>query len=36
MRGIRFNVVDANLIADSMHRGGGQILPAARRVFYAA
>lgn len=36
MRGIRFNIVDANLIADSIHRGGGQIIPCARRVFYAS
>jgi len=36
MRGIRFNVVDAILIADSIHRGGGQIIPAARRAFYAS
>jgi len=36
MRGIRFNVVDVNLHADAVHRGGGQIIPTARRVFYAA
>lgn len=36
MRGVRFNILDANLIADSIHRGGGQIIPAARRVFYAS
>ena len=36
MRGIRFNIIDANLIADSIHRGGGQLVPAARRVFYAS
>jgi elongation factor 2 len=36
MRGIRFNLVDANLISDSIHRGGGQIIPAARRAYYAA
>lgn len=36
MRGIRFNLVDASLIADSIHRGGGQMIPAARRVYYAS
>jgi elongation factor 2 len=36
MRGIRINIVDANLISDSIHRGGGQIIPAGRRVIYAA
>jgi elongation factor 2 len=30
------NIVDVTLIADSMHRGNGQIVPAARRVYYAA
>jgi elongation factor 2 len=36
LRGVRFNLVDANLISDSIHRGGGQMLPAARRVYYAS
>jgi elongation factor 2 len=36
MRGIRFNLMDAKLHADSIHRGMGQIQPCARRVFYAA
>jgi len=36
MRGIRFNVKDATLHADAIHRGGGQIIPTARRVIYAA
>jgi len=36
MRGIRFNIMDATLHSDSAHRGGGQIMPTARRVFYAA
>merc|ERR1719433_1824080 len=35
MRGIRFNIVDVTLHADTIHRGAGQIMPAARRVFYA-
>jgi elongation factor 2 len=36
MRGIRFNIMDVALHADAIHRGGGQIIPTARRVFYAA
>jgi len=36
MRGIRFNVHDVVLHTDAIHRGGGQIIPTARRVFYAA
>eukprot|EP01116_Phalansterium_solitarium_P008420 TRINITY_DN22334_c1_g1_i1.p1 TRINITY_DN22334_c1_g1~~TRINITY_DN22334_c1_g1_i1.p1 ORF type:complete len:842 (+),score=282.20 TRINITY_DN22334_c1_g1_i1:96-2621(+) len=36
MRGIRFNLVDVVLHADAIHRGGGQVIPTARRVFYAA
>jgi len=36
MRGVRFNVMDVSLHADAIHRGGGQIIPTARRVFYAA
>lgn len=36
MRGIRFNIHDVTLHADAIHRGGGQIIPTARRVFYAA
>jgi elongation factor 2 len=36
MRGVRFNFVDVVLHTDAIHRGGGQIIPTARRVFYAA
>jgi len=36
MRGIRFNIMDVALHADAIHRGGGQIVPTARRVFYAS
>jgi len=36
MRGIRFNIMDVLLHADSIHRGGGQIIPTTRRVFYAS
>jgi elongation factor 2 len=34
-RAIRFNLHDVTLHADAIHRGGGQIIPTARRVFYA-
>jgi len=36
MRGCRYNIMDVVLHADAIHRGGGQIIPTARRVFYAA
>jgi elongation factor 2 len=36
MRGITFKLMDVILHADAIHRGGGQIIPTARRVFYAA
>jgi len=35
MRGIRFNVHDVTLHADAIHRGGGQMIPTARRNYYA-
>ena len=35
MRGIRINIEDVTMHADAIHRGGGQIIPTARRVFYA-
>jgi elongation factor 2 len=35
MRGIRFRLLDVTLHADAIHRGGGQIIPTARRCFYA-
>jgi len=35
MRGCRFNVIDVTLHADAIHRGGGQIIPTARRCLYA-
>ena len=35
MRGIRIDIHDVTLHADAIHRGGGQIIPTARRVFYA-
>ncbi|XP_024026254.1 elongation factor 2-like [Morus notabilis] len=36
MRGICFEVCDVVLHADAIHRGGGQIIPTARRVIYAS
>jgi len=35
MRGIRFDIHDVTLHTDAIHRGGGQIIPTARRVYYA-
>jgi elongation factor 2 len=34
MRGIRFNIDDVTLHADSIHRGAGQIMPPCKRVIY--
>lgn len=34
-RGIRWNIHDVTLHTDAIHRGGGQIIPTARRCFYA-
>jgi elongation factor 2 len=36
LRGVRFNLTDATLHADTVHRGTGQIVPAARRVMAAS
>lgn len=36
MRGVKFNIMDVALHADAIHRGGGQLIPTARRVFYAS
>jgi len=36
MTGIKFNIIDAELHTDTIHRGQSQIIPAARRVFLAA
>jgi elongation factor 2 len=35
MRGCRFDIHDVTLHADAIHRGGGQIIPTARRCIYA-
>ena len=36
LRSVRLNILDVTLHADAIHRGGGQIIPTARRVIYAA
>eukprot|EP00744_Colponema_vietnamica_P000498 GILI01000905.1.p2 GENE.GILI01000905.1~~GILI01000905.1.p2 ORF type:complete len:846 (-),score=343.08 GILI01000905.1:150-2687(-) len=35
LRGVRINIEDVTMHADAIHRGGGQIIPTARRVVYA-
>eukprot|EP01059_Diplonema_ambulator_P003331 TRINITY_DN12_c0_g1_i6.p1 TRINITY_DN12_c0_g1~~TRINITY_DN12_c0_g1_i6.p1 ORF type:complete len:858 (+),score=395.17 TRINITY_DN12_c0_g1_i6:52-2625(+) len=35
MRGVRINIEDMTMHADAIHRGGGQIIPTARRNYYA-
>jgi len=34
IRGVRFNLYDVALHTDAIHRGGGQIIPTARRCLY--
>ena len=36
MRGCRFNLIDVVIVADAIHRGMGQLMPAARRVCFAS
>ena len=36
VRGVRFNICDVTMHADTIHRGAGQVIPTARRVMYAA
>lgn len=35
MRGVAFEIMDVVLHTDAIHRGGGQLVPTARRVMYA-
>ena len=35
MRGIKFNILDAKIHSDKMHRNGAAIIPMTRRVLYA-
>jgi elongation factor 2 len=36
LRAVRFNIYDVTLHTDAIHRGGGQIIPTARRCLYAS
>jgi len=36
LRGVRFNIEDVKIISDPAHRGGSQIIPTARRAYYAS
>lgn len=35
LRGVRLNIDDVTLHSDAIHRGAGQIMPCAKKVFYA-
>jgi elongation factor 2 len=35
LRNLHYEILDVTLHADAIHRGGGQIIPTARRVLYA-
>ena len=36
MRNVKFKLLDSTIASESIHRGGGQIIPTARRVAYSA
>lgn len=36
IRNCKFKILDAVIAQEMMHRGGGQIIPTARRVSYSA
>jgi U5 small nuclear ribonucleoprotein component len=36
VRNVKFRILDASLSPEPMHRGGGQMIPTARRACYAA
>ena len=36
MRGVRMNILDVSIHSDPAHRGGGQLIPMARRAYYAS
>lgn len=36
MRNVKFRLLDANLAQEPIFRGGGQIVPTARRVCYSS
>jgi len=35
MRGVLVGIFDCTLHADAIHRGAGQIMPTARRLYFA-
>lgn len=36
MRNVRFRLLDATVAPDPLQRGGGQVIPTARRVAYSS
>ena len=36
IRNVKFKILDASIATEALHRGGGQIIPTARRVCYSA
>jgi len=36
MRNVKFKILDASIAPEPIHRGGGQVIPTARRVAYSA
>lgn len=36
IRNVKFKILDATIAPEPIHRGGGQIIPTARRVCYSA
>jgi len=36
IRNVKFKILDAVMAPETLHRGGGQIIPTARRVCYSA
>ncbi len=36
VRNVKFKILDANIAPEPLHRGGGQVIPTARRTVYSA
>lgn len=36
IRNVKFKILDALVAQEPLHRGGGQVIPTARRVVYSA
>jgi len=36
IRNVKFKILDASIAKESLYRGGGQIIPTARRCAYSA